>query len=62
MKILNLTVNSKIYTCYVYLILGDWIGKYGESGAIIFCNKENHNGDSLIPINQMKVKSCLRRD
>jgi hypothetical protein len=24
---------------------GDWIGVYGESGAIIFCNKENHNAD-----------------
>ena len=28
---------------------GNWIGEYGASGAIIFCNKENHNGDLPIP-------------
>lgn len=28
---------------------GDWIGKYGKDGAIIFCNKELHNTDLPMP-------------
>lgn len=28
---------------------GDWIGVYGGSGAVIFCNKENHNADLPVP-------------
>ena len=28
---------------------GDWIGKYGKNGAIIFCNKEVHNADLPVP-------------
>jgi hypothetical protein len=28
---------------------GDWIGKYGKDGAIIFCNGEFHNIDLPVP-------------
>jgi len=28
---------------------GDWIGKYGKDGAIIFCNSEFHNADLPVP-------------
>ena len=61
MKILNLTVNSKFYSCYVYLILGDWIGKYGGSGAIIFCNKENHNADLPVPYKPDEAQKLFKQ-
>ena len=28
---------------------GDWIGKYGADGAIIFCNDEFHSVDLAVP-------------
>jgi len=28
---------------------GDWVGKYGKDGAVIFCNKSAHGADLSIP-------------
>ena len=42
---------------------GDWIGKYGKDGAIIFCNEKFHNGDLPVPYEpssgEKKVKKGL---
>ncbi|MBM3242770.1 hypothetical protein FJZ31_41445 [Candidatus Poribacteria bacterium] len=40
---------------------GDWIGKYGKGGAIIFCNKEFHNTDLPVPYEPSEKDKLFKR-
>lgn len=66
MKIINLTVNSKIYTCYVYLILGDWnsindvntLIDAGRDPNLIQAIKNTPTGVGKKPVEQVILTHC----
>ena len=40
---------------------GDWVGKYGQDGAIIFCNKENHGVDVPDPYKPDEAQKLFKK-
>jgi hypothetical protein len=40
---------------------GDWIGKYGEGGAIIFCNKASHGADLPVPYEPSEKEKLFKK-
>ena len=40
---------------------GDWIGKYGADGAIIFCNQDAHNADLPVPYKPSEEEKLFKK-
>ena len=40
---------------------GDWVGKYGANGVIIFCNKDNHNANLPVPYNIDETQKLAKK-
>ena len=40
---------------------GDWIGKYGADGAIIFCNQNAHNADLPVPYKPSEEEKLFKK-